>query len=232
MIASFAVSCLMPTRGRHQLLPRAVENFLAQSVPGAELLIVSEDGVPAILATAFATGRVRHAPCRPGLALGAKRNFACAAARGDLLVHWDDDDLHAPDRLARQVAALRDTGAAVCGSGRVLFRETSTGRCWEYRYGGDRPWVYGATLAYTRDYWKRHPFEALDAGEDNRFVWAADAGEVLDLDDPGLCLCAVHPGNTSPKDTGSPWWHAVELPPRWHGALAEAESWSASGRSR
>ncbi|MFO1429864.1 MAG: glycosyltransferase [Candidatus Competibacteraceae bacterium] len=214
------VSCLMPTRARHALLPRAVAGFLAQTRDDAELVIVSEDGVPDSIADALATGRVRHVPCPAGLKLGAKRNFAGEIARGEWLVHCDDDDLYAFDRLARQLAAMQATGAAVSGSSRVHFYEAESGRCWEYRYeGGRRPWVYGATLAYRREFWRRHPFPSLDTSEDNGFVWAASAHEVLDLDDPGLCLCAIHRGNTSAKNTRGAWWRPIHLPEIWRTAV-------------
>lgn len=215
----------MPTRGRYHLLARAVAGFLAQDMPEAELVIVSEDGIPDSIRAALATGRVRHVPCPAGLTLGAKRNFACEAAHGKWLIHWDDDDLYAPDRLARQVEAMRAGNAAVSGSSRVHFREVETGSCWEYRYGGERrPWVYGATLAYTREFWRRHPFPAIGVSEDNRFVWAAQAREVLDLDDPGLCLCAIHEGNTSAKNTRNAWWRPIPLPAVWRPAVEASDA--------
>lgn len=205
------VSCLMPTRARHELLPTAVANFLAQEFADAELLIVSEDGVPDSIAPALASGRVRHIPCPPSLSLGAKRNFACQAAQGELLAHWDDDDWYARDRLGRQVQALlAKPGKALCGSSRVYFRDLSGERAWEYRYQGNRqPWLCGATLLYRREFWLAHPFPDRSIGEDNHFVWSADAAEVIDLADSALCIASVHAGNSSRKDTTSAWWTPV-----------------------
>lgn len=201
----------MPTRARHELLPAAVANFLAQDFADAELLIVSEDGVPDSIAPALAGGRVRHIPCPPGLSLGAKRNLACQAAPGKLLAHWDDDDWYPPDRLSRQVQALlAKPGKALCGSSHVYFRELSGGRAWEYRYQGNRrPWLCGATLLYRRDFWSAHPFPDRSIGEDNHFVWSADTSEAIDLADPALCIASVHAGNSSRKDTTSAWWTPV-----------------------
>ncbi len=209
------VSCLMPTFDRHAWLPAAIAGFLAQDFNDAELLIVSEDGLPASLEPALASGRVRHQPCPADLPLGTKRNIACDAARGRILLHWDDDDLQAPDRIRRQVAALATGHAEIHGSRDIVFREQASGRCWRYRYEGAAPWVYGATMAFTRDYWRRHPFEPCNIGEDNAFVWAAAPHEVLMADAPDLCLCGIHAGNTSPKDTTAEWWREVDLPPYW-----------------
>jgi hypothetical protein len=208
---SWLVCCLMPTRNRHAMLPAAVANFLAQDFTDAELLIVSEDGVPDSLAAALATGRVRHLPCPAGLSLGAKRNFACQAARADFLAHWDDDDHYPRDRLSRQVhALLAQPGKALCGSSRIHFRELEGERAWEYRYQGSRqPWLCGATLLFRRDYWQRHRFPDQTIGEDNHFVWAAQLAEVLDLDDPSLCIAGVHAANSSRKETGNAWWTPI-----------------------
>jgi len=216
------VSCLVPTRGRPAWLARAVDGFLAQAGGvEAELLIVSEDGLPARVQAQVDGHRIRHLACPPGLALGTKRNLACEYARADLLLHWDDDDIQARDRMARQTAALAHGGTRLCGSSRLAFHDPATGRCWEYAYRGPRrPWLGGATLAYHRALWQRHPFAAVDIGEDNEFVWSAPAAQVLDLDDPGLCLCTVHAGNTSPKRTGDPWWRPIALPAQWAALLA------------
>lgn len=222
MSARPAVSCLMPTFGRHSWLPAAVGGFLAQTFKDAELLIVSEDGLPAALAPVLAGGRVRHVPCAAGLPLGTKRNLACEAARGQVLLHWDDDDLQAPDRIDRQRVALAKSDAAIHGSRVVVFREPATGRCWEYRYAGRRHWVCGATLAYKREHWRRHPFEARGVGEDNAFVWAARAGQVLASDDATLCLCSIHAHNTSPKNTSGDWWREIDLPSCWRASVEEA----------
>lgn len=209
------VSCLMPTRNRHALLPAAVANFLAQDFCDAELLIVSEDGIPDSIQAALATGRVRHVPCPPGLSLGAKRNFACTQAKGELLAHWDDDDWYAPDRLRRQVEALLvSPAAAMCGTNRVYFRELDGPGAWEYRYRGERPaWLCGASLMFRRSFWLTHPFPDKSVGEDNDFVWSAHPTQVLDLDDPALCIASKHAGNTSRKNTSNPWWTPVPRAP-------------------
>lgn len=203
--------------------------FRAQRRPDAELLIVSEEAVPASLVRGNPEIRVIH--CRAGLSLGEKRNLACEAAHGEILVHWDDDDWQAPDRLARQLATFANPETLVSGSSRVHFYESSTAKCWEYRYENhDRPWVCGATLAYRRCYWQQNPFADITVGEDNLFVWAADANSVHDDRDAGLCLCAIHAGNTSRKNTADAWWHPIALPEAWRELIgSHSVDHSASG---
>jgi glycosyltransferase involved in cell wall biosynthesis len=110
------VSCLMVTRDRPELADRAIRCFAAQRYPARELVIVSQGG-RAYGERLRASARAHGVPdalvldADPGLRLGVLRNLSLDAASGDLVCVWDDDDLCHPDRVAVQVAALREAGA-------------------------------------------------------------------------------------------------------------------------
>ena len=71
---------------------------------------------------------------------------------------------------------------------------------------GAAPWVYGATLCYTKAFWRRNPFPPVSVGEDSRFVWSNLHKRVLPLADQRFFVGMVHAGNTSTKRTrGSRW---------------------------
>jgi glycosyltransferase involved in cell wall biosynthesis len=200
------VSCIMPTFDRRAFIPQAVHCFLAQDYPNLELIVV-DDGNEAIADLLPADPRiVYHRP--PGrLTVGAKRNFACEQARGQIIVHWDDDDWYPASRVRVQVQALLERGGDVCGSSIVYYHDRTAGRAWCYRYSGSPvPWVAGNTLAYRRDIWVRNRFAEIQVGEDCQFVWRMAADRVVDLRDPSLCVAAVHAGNVSPKETGGAFW--------------------------
>jgi glycosyltransferase involved in cell wall biosynthesis len=59
------------------------------------------------------------------LSLGALRNLSRESAGGEILCQWDDDDLHHPQRLERQLSALINSGGkALCLEGdAILTRE-------------------------------------------------------------------------------------------------------------
>ncbi|HEU0301091.1 MAG TPA: glycosyltransferase [Longimicrobium sp.] len=205
------VSCLMPTADRRRFVPRAIQHFLRQDYPHRELVIV-DDGADAIADLVPDDPRIRYERTGRARTLGAKRNLACSLARGALLAHWDDDDWMADDRLSRQVAALEEARAEVCGLSVVRFFDPVQRRAWEYRWGDrSRPWVSGNTLLYRRDLWKRHPFPELNEGEDTRWVWSLPAGALLPLRDPGWFAALVHPRNTSRKQTRGPSWTPLPL---------------------
>src|SRR5689334_4653100 len=121
------VSCIMPTANRRVFIPRAVAYFFRQDYPERELLII-DDGSDPVEDLIPADARIRYIRTAPGMSLGAKRNFACEQARGDIIAHWDDDDWHAPRRLSTQVNALLEHDAEVCGLDQLLFYEPDTDR--------------------------------------------------------------------------------------------------------
>jgi hypothetical protein len=159
-----------------------------------------------------ADARIRYVGLDRPLLLGAKRNLACELARGDVIVHWDDDDWCAAHRLSYELAELTRHGAEICGAGRLLYLDPACRAAWLYAHPGRRPpWVAGNTLCYTRDAWRRSPFPEIDVGEDMRFIRPRRRRRIVALDDHRFIVGLLHPGNASPKDTGGPWWSPVGL---------------------
>ncbi|MCA9969459.1 MAG: glycosyltransferase, partial [Anaerolineales bacterium] len=204
------VSCIMPTADRRAFVPRAIACFLRQEYAHRELIIL-DDGVESVADLVPADARIRYERLPRRLRVGEKRNLACEAARGDVIAHWDDDDWYASWRLGYQAAQLQAAGADVCGLDRVLYWDAAAERAWLYVYPPrGRPWVAGNTLCYPRAFWQRNPFQAIDVGEDARFVWSQQAQRVLPLPDHRFCVAWIHAGNVSPKrPSGSRWQPAA-----------------------
>lgn len=102
---SLAVSCVIPTRDRADLVCRAIASVLAQETPVAEIIVVDDgsvDGTSRRVAARFPGVRILSLP---GLGPGPARNAGAAAARGDLLMFLDSDDVWLPGH----VTALRRT---------------------------------------------------------------------------------------------------------------------------
>lgn len=203
------VSCLMPTANRRRFVPRAIEHFLRQTYPARELVIV-DDGADPVEDLVPDDPRIRYVRAERSTSLGAKRNLACSLARGALLAHWDDDDWMSDDRLALQVAALRDSRADVCGLSVVRYFDPVRSRAWEYRWTDrTRRWVAGNTLLYRREAWARRPFPGLNEGEDTRWVFGLP--RLHALTDPSWFAAMVHAGNTSHKQTRGTHWHPLDF---------------------
>ena len=202
----------MPTADRPQFVVRAVACFLAQDFASRELVVLDNGRTP-IAALLPDDPRIRCFSAGPGSKLGALRYRACELARGEIILHWDDDDWYPPNRISRQVETLTRTGADLCGSSRIYFLHESAQQAWVYASRGSRPWIAGSTLAYRRSLWERRPFDAVQVGEDSLFVAAMPREKVADLADPGLCIAAVHACNTSAKRPMGLEWQPVDAAP-------------------
>jgi glycosyltransferase involved in cell wall biosynthesis len=193
------VSCIMPTANRRAFVPQAIRCFLRQDYASRELLIV-DDGADAVGDLVPADDRIRYIRLESPLTIGRKRNYACAEARGDVIVHWDDDDWSAPWRVSAQLHAVLNHDVDACGLSRLFFYDPVGRHAWEYCYPEDGTrWVAGGTLCYRRELWQRAPFPAVRSGEDTRFVRSVPPARVLALAENRSYVATVHAGNTAPR---------------------------------
>ena len=197
-------SYITPTANRRRFLPQAIRYFLAQDYRNKELIIV-DDGEDSVADLVPEDHRIRYVRLPAKSVLGEKRNRAASEARGEIIVHWDDDDWSAPWRLRYQLEELLNSGADICGLNRIFFYAPDEARAWEYLYpAGQRPWVYGASLAYRKAFWNAHPFPPINVGEDAKFVWADSRAKIHVLQNPHFLVAVIHDGNCSPKRTSDP----------------------------
>lgn len=118
-----AVSAVVATRHRPELLRRAVASILGQTYPGVvECIVVFDQSEPNLAWGPL--GERRRLRCvrnqrSPGLA-GA-RNTGAMIAEGELVAYCDDDDEWLPTKLSEQVARLaEDPEASVAGCGILI----------------------------------------------------------------------------------------------------------------
>lgn len=203
------VSCIMPTYNRRTFVPRAIGYFLGQDYESKELIII-DDGTDSIADLIPADDRIRYIRMEKKLTVGAKRNLACDEARGDIIVHWDDDDWMARWRLSYQAGKLEQ--ADICGLSRVLFFDPAMESAWEYVYPGTlKPWVHGATLCYTKSFWERNPFPDKNVGEDSRFIWNDPDAKIIALTDNRFITALIHPDNASVKRISADCWFKIPV---------------------
>ena len=108
------ISIIIPTYNRKQLLERAVQSALDQTEADTEILIMddgSEDGTREAW-EARTDEKIRYYCLEHGGACRA-RNRGLAEAKGEYAAFLDSDDSWEPDKLARQLAFLKETGADI-----------------------------------------------------------------------------------------------------------------------
>jgi glycosyltransferase involved in cell wall biosynthesis len=100
------VSVVLPVHNREDVLPRAIESVLAQSLKEWELIVVddgSTDGSAAV-AQSFADDRVRLLTLGANRGGNAARNAGIRDARAPLIGFLDSDDAYLPEKLERVAA--------------------------------------------------------------------------------------------------------------------------------
>jgi len=102
------VSIVLPTYKRAHVLPLAIRSVLGQTYPNWELIVVSDnspDNTEAVVKS-FDDPRIRYFCNDPNLKLPRTLNRGFSLAKGDYLTWTSDDNMLAPDAIARMVDAL------------------------------------------------------------------------------------------------------------------------------
>ncbi len=190
------VSVVVPTCQRPDLVTRAVNSVLRQSVEDLEVIVVV-DGRDAETCAALDDlddARIRTEVPARNLGNAGARNLGIAAARGRWVALLDDDDLWYPEKLERQLACAAECRAplpliccrfeAVSGHARYVWPRTfpAAGQpVSEYVFTRRRPAVEGAVQTSTflapRALFEAVPFDA----DLNRYVdldWLLRAAQV------------------------------------------------------
>ena len=189
------VSVMIVTFDRPEFLGLALDNILQQDYPVHEVVIVddSPEALPRDLPP-LGLDQVKyiHLPART--TIGAKRNVACAAATGDVLVHWDDDDYFHSSRLRVQVAPLQEglANVTVLTMTHVLVLPKAA------FYTAVQFGPHYGTLAYRRSVWQVGDlqFHNVSFAEDAMFLLHAlgQCHAVLTLPSP-VAVYARHGAN-------------------------------------
>ena len=116
------VSIVIPTRDRPDVVQRAIASALSQEGVSVEVIVVDDGSRHRLPEPRPEQVRVlRHEKSR---GVAAARNTGVAEARGEWVAFLDDDDLWAPAKLRRQLAAARSGGADFAYSAGMAIDES------------------------------------------------------------------------------------------------------------
>ncbi|MFO1478380.1 MAG: glycosyltransferase family 2 protein [Verrucomicrobiota bacterium] len=121
------VSILIPAYNAENWIGETLRSALAQTWPRTEIIVVDDGSKDNTLAAArkFESERLRVVTKQNGGAAAA-RNHAFSLCQGDYIQWLDADDLLAPDKIERQMAAILKAGDPrllfCCGWGRFIYR--------------------------------------------------------------------------------------------------------------
>jgi GT2 family glycosyltransferase len=172
-----AVSVVVPSRGRADLIPRLLDALARQTLPH-EVVVVHDYG-PALFER-YANVRAIRERATPGDA-ARRRNIGWRAARAPLIAFTDDDCVPSPGWLEALVrAAEANPGAVVQGATRPDPAGANGLRSAFYRTVDQTPphwWAQTANIIYPRELLEQLGGleERLGAGEDADLAFRARA---------------------------------------------------------
>lgn len=216
------VSCIMPTCNRRAFLPRAIEYFRRQDYPRRELIVV-DDGSESCADLIPPDAAIRYLRIPRKQSIGAKRNHACAAAKGEIIILWDDDDWYSPERISYQVLPLLEGRADITSFTNSLLYDLPRGEFWACAdqlharmfYEG----VVGGTLAFSRSLWNEQSrFPDISEREDAGLleIMLARGARLEKLTNDGAFIYIRHAANTWQFTPGSfvdyTGWRRVATP--------------------
>ena len=210
------VSCISPTTPERALFHETglYRCFAAQTHPDVELIVVDTGATPSpfFSSAAFHDPRVTYLYQPQHQTIGEKRNLAIQHATGDIICHFDDDDLYAPEYVATMVGAMEGAQAdfVKLSSWLVHDLQTSTTGLFDAETGMPHPtlaplaeqflYTYGFSFLYRRALFPTFSFADTSWGEDQdilRRVREAGCKLVLHRDLAGICLHNQHGENCS-----------------------------------
>jgi glycosyltransferase involved in cell wall biosynthesis len=186
------------------MLSRVIDNFVNQTYQPSQLLVLNDadaEDISDLMPMDHPEITLVTLP-PPRQNIGQKRNTAVELASGEIIIHWDDDEWHAPGRIADQVSRLLDSRKQVTGYYQFKARNDK-GQMW--LYSGQPMDVCGSSLCYWRAWAVTHPFGLYQVGEDHAF--SSEANRLRQLDGASgtdMLTIGVHAGNTDLKPMARP----------------------------
>ncbi len=200
----------MPTCGRQEWALQAIECFLAQDYPNKELIILDDAEQPSFPGLVRESAIVKYSHHVDRLTIAEKRNRCCGLTSGEIIIHFDDDDWSAPDRISDQVKRLEESGKAVTGYCTMPFWDEQTQKPYLYKCNPNT-WAVGTSLCFQKSWWAAHRFsESKYQREDNGFSNdARNAREIITVPCDGKMVARIHANNTVPKHAYNWTWKAT-----------------------
>lgn len=194
------ISCVMPTRGRQEMVRWALHSFYSQTYENKELMILDDEQEPSFVR--FGLNEDMRYSRLSERSIPKKRNIINALAQGEIICHFDSDDWSDPNRLRSQLHLLQESEKAVTGFHSILMLDEKEEKA--FKFTSPAPllrYALGTSLMYRRDYWLKHRFdETKPIASDVDFVEAAyRAGELTSADGGQLMVATIHDGNSSKK---------------------------------
>ncbi len=191
------VSVIVPSKDRAWLHAGLFSVFKQQDYPNIELLVAdSGSSGQSSTFTKNKASNIHYYWLENDLSVGAKRNFLIERAKGQIIVHFDDDDYYAPNYVSTMVELVKDYDFVTLSAwfnrdvntGDFYYWDTMASSDYHFTPGlsmsvvtraaksaaarAESTWGYGFAYAYKRALWQQNKFLDINFAEDYKFYEA------------------------------------------------------------
>jgi len=127
-MSDILVSVVIPAYNAAAHISMALDSVFAQQVP-LEVIVVDDcsgDDLAVVLRPYAEDPRFRYIRNPQNLGVSATRNLGVSLARGEFVAFLDADDYWTPDKLVKQLRAIRESGMVLCTTARELMEPDGT----------------------------------------------------------------------------------------------------------
>ena len=195
------VSVVTPTYNRREFLPILIHLYQVQTYPKElreliimdDSLISNEDIIPKD------DKSIRYIYLPKKITLGEKRNQLNEVAKGDIIVCFDDDDYHFPERITYSVFKLNQEKNNISGCNILDIYYTDTEKMYRYGPFGNNHGSNG-TFAYRKTYLENHKHDLTRNAQEEPSFTNNFSEKMTQLDPLKIILCIAHNSNTYNKN--------------------------------
>ena len=192
------VSILTPTYNRRFFIPQFLKIVRNQVYNGPIEILVADDGTDPIHDLIKNDSAFRYIRFNEKKPLGYKRNILASEAKGEILIHFDDDDYYPHSRVSHAVESLMASDKLIAGSSLCHIYDTSLKKIFVSGPFGQNHATAG-TFAYKREYLKNNKFNDEAIAQEEPSFTGNFSNNLLQLDSLKTILIIKHAKNTWDK---------------------------------
>lgn len=196
------VSVLTPTHNRNEFISQYLKILRNQNYKGKMEIIIADDSDESIKDLLGSDEIIKYFYFKEKKSLGFKRNFLAEKSKGDILIHFDDDDYYPPDRISYAVEMLMKNNTLLAGSSQCFFYNTFAGKIFVSGPFSENH-ATAATFAYLKEYIKNHQFNDNDWAQEEPAFTNKFSEPLIQLNPQKTILAIWHKNNTFDKSKAS-----------------------------
>jgi hypothetical protein len=175
------ISCILPSYNRHNFIDHCIDLLHEQKFEypyELELIIVDDSPKKYVInQSKYPKIKINHIVTTKK-SIGEKRNIAVKNSTGDYIVHWDDDDWYASNRISYQLKPIVDGKADITCLTDFKLYNICEKKMYKMTKSNLKKYfapyaIQGGTLCYKRELWGVSKYPHTSLAEDIGFVYDA-----------------------------------------------------------